>query len=128
MDLILGCELVRLPYSGPQLRELWVTAWTSLDPLRSTVTQVENCDGSRHFDVSGVQRREKTWDQERAELVTVIHPRIEGEGIIVPRMRGIFRIREFPTWVFCTDDVKRLIEEHEFTNVSFLEMGEVLSG
>jgi len=118
---------VKLPYSGPQLWELWVTAWTNLDSARSTVTEITKEDGVRHFEVSGVQHLEQAWDQERAELVTVLHPRVEGEGVIVPQAQGIFRVREFPAWVFCTDDVKRLIEEHEFTNVRFLEMGDVLS-
>jgi hypothetical protein len=39
---------------------------------------------------------------------------------------GIFRVAEFPGWILCTDEVKQLIESHGFTNVSFLEMGEVL--
>ncbi len=118
---------VKLPYSGPQLAELWVTAWTSLDPARSTVTESKREDGVRYFEVSGVQHMEQTWDQERAELVTVLHPRVEGEGVILPHAQGIFRVREVPAWIFCTDDVKRLIEEHELTNVRFLEMGDVLS-
>jgi hypothetical protein len=117
---------VKLPYSGPQLWDLWVTAWTSPDRDRSTITEVQREDGSRYFEVAGVQRREKTWDQRRMELVTVLHPRVEGKGLFVPPIRGIFRVRDVPGWIFCTDDVKRLIEEHGFTNVSFLEMGDVL--
>ena len=96
------------------------------EPARSTVTEVKKEDGVQHFEVSGVQHLEQIWDQERAELVTVLHPRVEGKGVIVPQAQGIFRVREFPAWVFCTDDVKRLIEEHGFTNVSFLEMGDTL--
>jgi hypothetical protein len=44
----------------------------------------------------------------------------------VPSARGIFRVEELPGCILGTDDVKRLIEEHGFTNVSFLEMGDTL--
>ena len=118
---------VRLPYSGPRLWDLWVTAWTHIDRSRSTITVTEREDGSVAYEVSGVERRERIWDQRQMELVTKISPRTEGQGLFVPPIRGIFRIEEFPAWVFCTNDIKQLIEKHGFTNVSFLEMGEVLN-
>ena len=117
---------VKLPYSGPQLWDLWVTAWTRVDRDRSTVREVEREDGTEHLEAVGVERREMTWDQQRMELVTVLQPRLEGQGLVVPAIQGIFRVKEFPAWIFCTDDVKRLVEERGFTNVSFLEMGDVL--
>lgn len=118
---------VTLPYQGPILRDFWVTAWTGLNLERSTVNEVVRDDGSRHFEIIGAQRREKVWDQKRMELVSVMHPRVAGQGVFVPRTPGVFRVEEFPAWIFCTDDVKMLVEECDFTNVSFLEMGEVLN-
>lgn len=118
---------VRLPYKGPPLWDFWVTAWTAMDREHSTVDEVVRDDGSRHFELVGAQRREKSWDQQRMELVSVLHPRVAGQGLFVPRTQGVFRVDEFPAWMFCTDDVRALIEKHNFTNVSFLEMGEVLN-
>ena len=117
---------VRLPYSGPPLWDLWVTAWTRIDRKRSTVAATRTADGSETFELRGVQRRESSWDKERRVLVKRMHPRVEGQGLFVPPIRGFFRVSEFPAWIFCTDDIKDLIEDHCFTNVSFLEMGDVL--
>ena len=120
---------VKLPYTGPQLWDLWVTDWAKLDHERSTVTLVEKQpDGTEQYEVSGVERREANWDQERMELVREKYPRTEGQGLFVRTDTAIFRLAEFPGWIFCTDEVKQLIESNDFTNVSFLEMGEVLRG
>jgi len=93
---------------------------------RSTEEEVAREDGSRCFEVVGVERREKAWDQQRMKRVTSIHSRVEGQGLFVPPIVGLFRVEEFPAWVFCTDDVKEFLAKHGFTNVSFLEMGDVL--
>src|SRR5690606_20472425 len=95
---------VRLPYTGPQLWDLWVTAWTPIDRERSTVTAIRREDDSEFYEMSGVQRVEATWDQQQMELVTTTHPRIEGQGLFVPFIRGIFRVEEFPGCILCTDD------------------------
>lgn len=119
--------MVRLPYQGPRLWDLWVTTWTRIDMGRSTVTGERRTDGTLAYKVSGVQREETSWSQQRMELVRTMVPRREGEGLFVPPVRGIFRLEEVPAWAFCTDDVKRLIEQHGFTNVAFLEMGETVN-
>ncbi len=118
--------MIKLPYSGPNLWDLWVTAWTRLDRDRSTVSEEHREDGTVAYNVSGVQHEETSWDQQRMELVKRMQPRIPGEGVFVPPIRGIFRVEETPAWIYCTDDVKQLIEDRDFTNVSFLEMGDVL--
>jgi hypothetical protein len=38
----------------------------------------------------------------------------------------IFCIHEAPAWILCTDSVKLFIQEKQFTNVGFLEVGDVL--
>jgi hypothetical protein len=116
---------VKLPYTGPQLWDLWVTTWAELDRDRSTVKLIgKQPDGTEQYEVCGVERREATWDQERMALVKRKHPRVEGQGLFVRTNTGIFRLAEFPGWILCTDDVKQLIESRDFTNVSFLQMGE----
>jgi hypothetical protein len=118
---------VNLPYVGPQLWDLWVTAWAELDRERSTVKLVRTQpDGPERYEVCGVERREVIWDQGRLELVKKWQPRIEGQGVFARTGTGIFRIAEFPAWIFCTDEVKQIIESREFTNVSFLQMGDAL--
>jgi len=37
---------------------------------------------------------------------------------------SIFRVHEFPSWIFVTDWLKNLVESEEFTNISFDEIGE----
>lgn len=118
---------VQLPYSGPSLWDLWVTAWTIADRARSTIDQVTRPNGSVGLELRGVQHLDASWDQQRMALVKKMYPRVKGQGLFVPPIRGIFRVEEFPAWVFCTDEVKDLIEQYNFTNISFLEMGDVLS-
>jgi hypothetical protein len=116
---------VKLPYVGPRIWELWVTEWAQLDRERSalTVTQIR---GAERYEASGVEYQEAVWDPQRMALFKKRHPRLHGQGLYVRAGTAVFRIPEFPAWVFCTDDVKKLIERHRFTNVSFLEMGDVL--
>ena len=116
---------VKLPYKGPTLRDFWITAWTTMDRERSTVREVVRDDESRYFELIGAQQRKQSWDQQRNELVSGLIPRTDGQGLFVREMRGVFRVEEFPAWIFCTDDVKALVEESGFTNVTFLEMGDV---
>ncbi|MBK9259924.1 MAG: hypothetical protein IPM54_08830 [Polyangiaceae bacterium] len=118
---------VRLPYTGPKLWDLWVTAWRHADMERSTITIHQRADGSTDYDLSGVQHEETIcWDPEKG-VIREMRPRIEGQGLFVPLIDGFFRVFEFDACIFCTDNVKCLIEEHRFTNVSFLEMGDVLN-
>ncbi|MBK9259933.1 MAG: hypothetical protein IPM54_08875 [Polyangiaceae bacterium] len=118
---------VRLPYTGPKLWDLWPTAWTHADMERSTITTRQLADGTTDYELLGIQDEESTWDQENGVMHNRMIPRIEGQGLFVPPIDGIFRVYEFPGGILCTDNVKCLIEEHRFTNVSFVEMGDVLS-
>lgn len=63
-------------------------------------------------------------------MIEIHIPREEGKGVYVRsedlRDTDIFRLYELSGSVFCVEKVKVLIEERQFTNVSFLEMGKVL--
>lgn len=118
---------VKLPYVGPPLWDLWITAWAQLDCDHSTVKLTgKQPDGTEQYEVSGVEHREAIWDRERMELIKQRHPRIDGQGLFVRTDTAMFRLAQFPGWIFCTDEVKHRIESCEFTNVSFLQMGDVL--
>ena len=128
-----GTRRVRLPYDGPALHELWVTSWVHLDRERSSVERERSCStcGTEFWEVFGVERWVSYYDSDRRQLVRTKAERLPSAGVFVKDTdlagAAIFRVHEFPGWVFCTDAVRELIEKEGCTNVSFLEMGDTLS-
>ena len=124
---------VRLPYTGPPLFELLVTARISMDWQRSSAELENECAecGAVRWELSGVERWESHFDQDLKRLVRVKMDRVPGAGICVNEtdlgVVSIFRVVEFPGWVLCTDRVLEVVEEAGFSNVSFLEVGETFS-
>ncbi len=124
---------VRLPYAGPRLHDLWVTAWANPDRNRSSVSVVSTCQacGRVEYRLDGVERIEKLWDAERRELRRVHHPRQSEKGLFVPAGAlpsavSVFRVTEFPSWICCTEGVRSAITTSGLENVTFLELGEVI--
>jgi len=128
---------VWLPYEGPLLFDLWITSWVQMDEDRSTARIIRNCStcGLKTYEVSGVEHVEYNkveWKAEPSEfeLLKWRIGRVSGQGIYVRRsdLKGadIFRVHEFPAWIFCTNDVKEFIEIEGYTNVTFFEMGELV--
>ncbi len=121
---------VRLPYDGPPLHELWVTAWVGMDRERSSAELAHACAACKaeRWELYGGERWESSFDQDLQKLVRVKTSRPPGAGIYVREATlggaSIFRVEEFPGWVFCTDLVREVVETEGFSNVSFLEMGE----
>ncbi len=70
------------------------------------------------------------WDPQKQDLVPNWKPREPGKGLFISRSAiygyPIFFAEEFSTPIFCTDEFKRFIEEHGFTNIDFLEWGEIV--
>ena len=124
---------VRLPYEGPPLHELWVTAWAHLDRQGSSAELEFSCGtcGTEQWQLYGVERWDSHFDAERWQLVETKTERLLGAGVMVraEELAGaaVFRVHEFPGWPFCTDPVRALIEQEGFTNVAFLEMGDVVN-
>lgn len=124
-----GQPRVGLPYEGPALYELWTTAWVSADVERSTIRLERLCGtcGTEFWEVDGVERWDSTFDPEKRKVVRTRIGRDPQSGLCVPRVElggaDVFRIAQFPGWVFCTDAVRDLVRERHFTNVDFLEMG-----
>lgn len=121
---------VRLPYEGPSLHELWVTTWVHLDRDRSSVELERRCGtcGTEFWNIYGVERWDSHFDVGRRQLVRTKTERLPNAGAFVREAdlggADIFRVYEFPGWVFCTDLVREVIKKEEFSNVTFLEMGE----
>jgi hypothetical protein len=61
----------------------------------------------------------------------VHHPRVSGKGLYLRAAdlagADLFGVYEFPGWILCTERVKEFIEEQQFTNVTFLETGELIA-
>jgi len=88
-----------------------------------------DCGRARRL-LGGVESLHSRWNPETMDLDRVHTPRVPGQGIFVRRadLGGVqlFRVEEFYLMILCTDDVKAFIEERGFSNVSFLEYGNVV--
>jgi hypothetical protein len=123
---------VWLPYEGRPMFELWITLHVYLDPKKSSIRLLKVCEtcGLRRYEALGIERWETTWDKDRLEGASIHFPRKPGCGIYVNESdlagSGLFRVHEFPAWIFCTDSVKKIVESEGLTNVSFREMGDTI--
>ncbi len=121
---------VPLPYEGPNLFELWITQIVPLDLTRSSVRLAKECGtcGQRQYEVVGIESVQLKWDSERSEYVKLRKARGRANGIFIAEQTlgaaAIFRVREFPGWVLCTEPVTQCVTQAGFTNVAFLEIGE----
>ncbi len=122
---------VWLPYEGPALVELVVEHHVGILP--ETTTEVSSkcaqC-GREARELTGVEVKQHLWSPEIMDLVPHHVPRIPGQGVFVARAdvvtAGLFRLAQFPYAIFCTDEVKALLEGAQFTNLDFLECGDVV--
>jgi hypothetical protein len=120
---------VRLPYEGPPLSELWVTSSARLDRGRSSVELERKCRtcSTEYWEVYGVEHWESHYDPDGNSLIRSKTERHPGAGIFVDESQlagaDLFRLREFPSWIFCTDSVREFVEKQSYSNVAFLEMG-----
>ena len=125
-----GRAHVRLPYVGPALTELWVTAWVHADPVRSSGELVRRCGTceTEFWELSGAERWDSRLDSERRNSVRTKTTRLPNAGLFVRSADlsgdSLFRVFEFPGWVLCTDPVREFVTQRGFSNVEFLEMGE----
>ena len=135
---------VWLPYEGPPLCELWITKKVHIDPERTTAKLMERCgtcarerweiqcvewhkEGALDFLDECPEWYRRKLNPKNFEPVDVV--RVPGAGMFVSERdlgeASVFETYEFG-WAFCTDDVKRFIEERKYTNVTFWEFGEVV--
>jgi len=123
---------VWLPYEGPPLVEMWIDR---MAPYLSSTTLVVpyHCDdcGRAMTKLGGTERIERHWSEEMMGTVPCRIPRVPGQGVFVrdADLGGvkIFRVEEFSRMILCTNEVKAFIEERGFTNVDFLEYGNVVA-
>jgi len=121
-----------LPYAGPTLYEVWKTSWVSADLARSTIDLVNDCTtcGTKDYRVEGLEKYVPARDLRTGELSPRRIPRVPGAGIFL-RSRdlggaSIFGVSQLRGPTLCTEQVKAFIEEQQYTNVTFVEVGDVI--
>jgi hypothetical protein len=123
--------IIRLPYEGPELVDLWTTKWVPIDRDKSSL-QIKGEDASGPlFDLVGFERTEiVAWIRETGELVREHIPRKPGMGAYVHEASldgcSLFQIEELPGWIVCTDPVRDFMLAKGYTNVTFFEIGDVV--
>lgn len=122
---------VWLPYTGPELVELWPDTTAPFLPT-STITTANQCVmcGRQSRRISGIEVKSHLYNPDLGELVPDLHPRVPGQGLFIaaPNVQEtpIFRVEEFSEAIFCTSHVKSFLKHERFTNIEFLEYGDVV--
>lgn len=96
-----------LPYKGPKLYSVTPTKWCRLDQQKSNVMGKKLCTSCNReiYDLPNL-----------AENCLVLDTTTWGG-------ENIFRIHEYPGVIFCTNRVKDIVEQFDFTNVRFIQDG-----
>lgn len=119
-----------LPYTGPELRELWVTKIVHFYSPKTSAAILQQCDacGVTRWELRGNERRDWHWDPVARKMLWVRIPRTPNQGLYVRAVDlngcDFFAVQEFPGWVLCSDRAKNFMVERGYTNVAFLEVGE----
>ncbi len=99
-------------------------------PLAESTIEVSACPacGTSKTYIHGMEQRKGDWDVHKMKTVTTDRARQTGSGLIVRASEvvsaGIFGLAGPSRYVFCTEGVKKFIEDHGFTNCGFREVGE----
>jgi hypothetical protein len=122
---------VWLPYTGPELVELWPTRLIPFLP--ATTFEVAWCCevcGYEPRQITGVEVKQHRYNRDLGILEPDIKPRAPGKGVFVSVSdvgdTPIFRLAELTGPLLCTDRVKSFIQEQGFTNVDFCEHGDIV--
>jgi hypothetical protein len=150
-ERFLGFDLGRVA-EDPDMAELWITA-RCRPHERSTLREIHPpcpvCGTSilmwgagSAFDVARRWRKGLVlldgvefwdvgdWDPAIKDLARIHHPREPGRGLFVTdgerNGADLFYIADDNKAIVCTDEVKTFIEARDWTNVGFLEAGELI--
>ena len=117
-------------YNGEPIRELWCRNKVSWNPGASSLLLRKRCEvcGRAAYDVLGIEEpphEEKIGD--RWQMVPR-RPREPGAGVILPSsvVRGDDFFDYGNNFHMCVQRAKDFIEERGWTNISFLEYGEIV--
>ena len=122
---------IRLPeVDASDLRELLARAVVGVDLDRSSVELARTCEvcGRDEWEFFGLSEWRVTWDQEARSGSRDCVPRFPGAGLFVPEAEaveaGVFTISQAPAWVLCTDEFRHVVDDHGFSNIAFLDVGD----
>lgn len=121
---------VLLPYTGPPLVHLVPQVRVDMDLERSTyIRRRVPGEEQPEFSLEGAERVVSERDDSNGTYRLVHHARRAGEGVYVPAAalggNHFFGVRQFELDYFVTDVVRKFVQEQEFTNVAFMECGEL---
>jgi len=99
---------VWLPYEGPPLWDLQTDAWCDLDLDHAGVLLAHRCSicGTDHY-------------------TALTNDRLLRRPTLPRRGEALFRLRQYPTLLYCTEQAKSLLEARGFTNAGFHLAGEI---
>jgi hypothetical protein len=109
---------------------LWVRTFVDHDKDTTTIKEELETDGGTRTILDGIERVETEWIPDPGVLLKKRIPRVESKGLFVRREAlgkyAIFRVRQWPVAIMCTQEAKDFIEENKYTNIGFKEMGNVI--
>lgn len=123
-------QRIPTPDDTAELEELWIDTIVPIDRERSAV-QCQTCTtcGEDDCKLTGTETWDSTFDWTVEDLVYTRIPRARGGGIVIDAAAlgdtNLFRVREARLAILCTDRLRDLILDGGFTNIDFLEYGEV---
>ncbi|GHA22260.1 hypothetical protein GCM10008090_35090 [Arenicella chitinivorans] len=117
-DLVRSLDLVEESFC-----ELWVSHSCNADLQKSTISSSE---GS--LILEGVECVDAKYCSRSNEIIYTRKPREKDKGLFVDKeelgANSLFRVREFPNWILCTDMAKEVLTRYKCENINFLEVGE----
>ena len=129
-------NLVPYPYDGPPLCVIWIPQLASADENLSTYSDELTEYGFEQTVYHGVEQWDYDWD---ADWDTPTDPgfamvhteRKPGQGMFVLEQElagnDFVRQRQWPGAHLCTDKVREFVLARGFTNIVFLEVGNVIT-
>lgn len=127
-------KTIRLKSPAGLIHEFVEILITKVVPLRETKStfSTEISMGKTYYRMPGIAYATATnYGRIKEPLNRVLVPREKGKGFFVQEnlLSGcdVFRVSEFEGRTLCTDRFREFVKEHGYTNVSFLEAGDVVS-
>lgn len=113
-----------------EFAEILIRKLVPLEKTKSTfVTELNR--GKIYYKMPGLAHTKlENWDAKTGHMDIIFVPREKGKGFFVPEslLAGcdIFQVSEFEGRFLCTDRFKEYVVKRGYTNVSFLEVGDVI--
>ena len=109
---------------------LWPTHWVSYDEEISTVGLQDSWVGMPLKSILGAQRIDLDFRSIPGKCIPIEYLRIPGKGMFIYKSKlenfQVFRVRQFPAKIHCSDQFRNFFIEHNVTNIVFLEVGDVI--